>query len=87
MTRCIPIPRKDVTTPVRCAAPCAYEGLVDRLLAGPRYGERWTRHWLDLVRYVESDGFRLNKYRAKLAVCRHIMFREQKLSLVPTLWN
>jgi hypothetical protein len=44
-------------------APRAYEDLVDRLLAGPRYGERWARHWLDLVRYAESDGFRQDAYR------------------------
>ncbi len=35
----------------------AYERLIDRLLASPHYGERWARHWLDLVRYAESDGF------------------------------
>ena len=39
------------------AAPNAYEKLVDRLLADPRYGERWARHWLDLVRYAETHGF------------------------------
>ena len=37
-------------------SPNAYEELVDTLLADPRYGERWGRHWLDLVRYGESDG-------------------------------
>jgi hypothetical protein len=36
--------------------PDAYERLVDRLLASPRFGERWGRHWLDLVRYAESRG-------------------------------
>jgi hypothetical protein len=41
----------------------AYEKLVDRLLASPRYGERWARHWLDLARYAESDGFRIDDYR------------------------
>src|SRR5439155_14398249 len=35
----------------------AYDRLVDRLLASPRYGERWARHWLDLARYADSDGF------------------------------
>jgi hypothetical protein len=35
----------------------AYEKVVDRLLADPRYGERWGRHWLDLVRYADSNGF------------------------------
>ncbi len=38
------------------AAPGAYERLVDRLLASPRHGERWARHWLDLVRYAETYG-------------------------------
>ena len=37
-------------------SPNAYEKLVDSLLADARYGERWGRHWLDLVRYGESDG-------------------------------
>ncbi|HUQ69593.1 MAG TPA: DUF1549 domain-containing protein, partial [Planctomycetaceae bacterium] len=37
-------------------APDAYERLIDRLLASPRYGERWARHWLDLVRYAETAG-------------------------------
>jgi hypothetical protein len=37
-------------------APDAYEQLVDRLLASPRFGERWGRHWLDLVRYSETLG-------------------------------
>ncbi len=37
-------------------SPDAYERLVDRLLASPRYGERWARHWLDLVRYAETAG-------------------------------
>ncbi len=41
----------------------AYEKLVDRLLASPRYGEKWARHWLDLVRYAESDGYRADGYR------------------------
>ena len=37
-------------------SPGAYEALVDRLLDDPRYGERWGRHWLDLVRYGETSG-------------------------------
>ena len=41
----------------------AYERLVDRLLGSPRYGERWARHWLDLVRYAESDGYKSDEYR------------------------
>jgi hypothetical protein len=38
------------------SSPDAYERVVDRLLASPRYGERWARHWLDLVRYAEAYG-------------------------------
>lgn len=37
--------------------PDAYERLVDRLLADPRYGERWGRHWLDVAGYADSDGY------------------------------
>ena len=35
----------------------AYERLIDRLLASPHYGERWGRHWLDLVRYAQTNGY------------------------------
>ena len=38
-------------------APDAYARLVDRLLASPRYGERWGRHWLDVARYADSKGY------------------------------
>jgi len=38
-------------------APDAGERLTDRLLASPHYGERWARHWLDVVRFGESNGF------------------------------
>lgn len=41
----------------------AYEKMVDRLLANPHYGERWARHWLDVVRYGETDGFERNTPR------------------------
>ncbi len=44
-------------------SPTAYEDLVDKLLASPAYGERWARHWLDLVRFAESDGFKQDAYR------------------------
>lgn len=45
-------------------APDAYERLVDRMLASPRYGERWARHWLDLVHYGDSHGYDKDKPRA-----------------------
>ncbi len=44
-------------------SPAAYEKVVDRLLASPRYGERWARHWLDLARYAESEGFKSDETR------------------------
>ncbi|MBL8219756.1 MAG: DUF1553 domain-containing protein [Bryobacterales bacterium] len=43
--------------------PGAEDRLVDRLLASPRYGERWGRHWLDVVRYSDSDGFKQDDTR------------------------
>ncbi len=39
------------------SSPDAYERLVDRLLARPEFGERWARHWLDVARYGESNGY------------------------------
>lgn len=48
---------------VKNTDPNAYEQVIDKLLASPRYGERWGRHWLDLVRYAESDGYRGDFYR------------------------
>jgi hypothetical protein len=43
--------------------PVAHEVLVERLLASPRYGERWARHWLDLARFAETNGFETNTPR------------------------
>ena len=57
-------------TPAEVAAfltdktPTAYEKLVNRLLASPRYGERWGQHWLDVVRFSETEGFEYDRYRA-----------------------
>jgi mono/diheme cytochrome c family protein len=42
---------------VNDASPDAYERLIDTLLASPHFGERWGRHWLDLARFGESDGY------------------------------
>jgi hypothetical protein len=44
-------------------SPHAYERLVDRLLASPQHGERWARHWLDIVRFGESHGFEHDELR------------------------
>ena len=45
-------------------APDAYERLVDRLLASPRYGERWARRWLDLARYADTNGYEKDRERS-----------------------
>ena len=42
------------------SSPDAYEKVVKRLLASPRYGERWAQHWLDVVRFGETNGFELD---------------------------
>ena len=44
-------------------SPQAYEQLVDRVLASEHYGERWAKHWLDVVRFAESNGFETNYER------------------------
>ena len=44
--------------------PDAYEILVDELLASPHYGEHWTRSWLDLARYADSNGFQRDGHRS-----------------------
>ncbi len=45
------------------STPGAYERVVDRLLASPHYGERWGRHWLDIARYADSDGYTIDAPR------------------------
>jgi hypothetical protein len=42
--------------------PDAYERMVDRLLASPHHGERWGRHWLDVVRYADSAGYEIDDF-------------------------
>ena len=44
-------------------SPKAFDRAVDRLLDSPHYGERWARHWLDLARYAESEGFKADETR------------------------
>jgi len=43
--------------------PDAYERVVDKLLASPHYGERWGRHWLDIARYADTDGYTIDAPR------------------------
>ncbi|MBM3830821.1 MAG: DUF1553 domain-containing protein [Verrucomicrobia bacterium] len=53
----LPPKPEEVRAFVADKSPDAYERLVDRLLASPHFGERWARHWLDLARYADSDGY------------------------------
>jgi hypothetical protein len=59
----LPPSPEEVEAFVSDTAPDACERLVDRLLASPRYGERWGRHWLDVVHYGESHGYDKDKPR------------------------
>lgn len=56
-------------------SPQAWQKLVDRLLDSPRYGEKWARHWLDLVRYAESDGYKADGYRPNAWLYRDYVIR------------
>jgi hypothetical protein len=58
----LPPTPEEVVAFVHDPAPDAYERLVERLLASPAYGERWGRHWLDVVRYAETEGFEYDRY-------------------------
>ena len=53
----------EFTAASRAGEPDAYARLVDRLLAQPAFGERWGRHWLDVARFGESDGFEYDRLR------------------------
>ncbi len=44
-------------------SPQAHERVVDRLLASPRYGEHWAKGWLDLVRFSETAGYKIDELR------------------------
>jgi hypothetical protein len=65
----LPPAPEEIDAFVNDPAPDAYERLLDRLLASPQYGEKWARHWLDLVRYGETNGFEFD--RAKPFVWRY----------------
>ena len=59
----LPPSAEEVEQFVRDRSSTAYEKLVDRLLASPRYGERWARHWLDTVHYADTHGYDKDKPR------------------------
>jgi hypothetical protein len=53
----LPPTPEEVDAFVNDKSPEAFKKVVERLLASPHYGERWARHWLDVVRYADSDGY------------------------------
>jgi hypothetical protein len=53
----LPPTPEEIDAFVASTDPNAYEKLIDRLLASPHYGEKWGRHWLDVVRYAETNGY------------------------------
>ncbi|HEY3135926.1 MAG TPA: DUF1549 and DUF1553 domain-containing protein [Blastocatellia bacterium] len=59
----LPPTPEEVKTFVDDKSPNAFEKVVDRLMASPHYGEKWARHWLDLARYAESEGFKADETR------------------------
>ena len=54
---------EDVDRFLNDKSPKAYENLIDRLLASEHYGERWGRHWLDVARFADGDGYEYDKVR------------------------
>src|SRR5579859_3737193 len=65
LTGLLPTP-EEVQAFVSDSSPEAFTKVVDRLLASPRYGERWARHWLDLARYADSEGFKSDETRPNI---------------------
>ena len=65
LTGLVPTP-EEVQAFVTDPAPDAFAKVVDRLLDSPRYGERWARHWLDLARYADSEGFKSDETRPNI---------------------
>ncbi|MBT5689862.1 MAG: DUF1553 domain-containing protein [Opitutae bacterium] len=59
----LPAPLKDVEAFLHDKSPNAYRNLVDNLLDSPGFGERWARHWLDMARYADSDGYEKDRAR------------------------
>jgi hypothetical protein len=59
----LPPTPEEVEAFVKDTAPNAWEKVVDRLLASPHYGERWGRHWLDVARYADTNGYEFDEPR------------------------
>ena len=71
----LPPSQQEVDAFVADRSPDAYEKLVDRLLASPHYGERWARHWLDVVHFGETHGYDKDKPRTNAWPYRDYVIR------------
>ncbi len=71
----LPPSQKEVDAFVADRSPDAYEKLVDSLLASPHYGERWARHWLDVVHFGETHGYDKDKPRTNAWPYRDYVIR------------
>ncbi len=71
----LPPTRAEVQAFVEDNSPGAYEQVVDRLLASPHYGEQWGRHWLDLVRYAESNSYERDSFKPNVWRYRDYVIR------------
>ena len=71
----LPPSPEEVLAFVNDRSPRAYEQLVDTLLANPRYGERWARHWLDVVRYADTNGHERDEFRPEMWRYRDYIIR------------
>ena len=60
----LPPTRQQIAAFVEGNSPDAWSRLVDRVLASPHYGEKWGQHWLDVIRFAESEGFEYDRHHA-----------------------
>ncbi|MGK0189894.1 MAG: mono/diheme cytochrome c family protein [Verrucomicrobiales bacterium] len=66
---------KEFVTAFSADADVAYNALVDELLASPHFGERWAQHWLDVIRWAETNGSEANLYRKNAWIYRDYVIR------------
>lgn len=71
----LPPSADDVERFIADPSPGAYEKLIEKLLQSAQYGEKWARHWLDLVRYAESDGYKSDSFRPNVWRYRDYVIR------------
>ncbi len=71
----LPPSPEDLVAFEKSKSPRAYEEVVEKLLASPRHGESWARHWLDTVRFAESNGFEMNQPRSNAWPYRDYVIR------------